>query len=273
MKTLTLFLFLLLPSFFAQAQSFYSLTGVDSYDPMVINNIKEMKKHNDDIKALMQGVSDELGIDTKGHSSRVLVFVIKRFSVGECIGVKVVLELGEYVKRKGVNTDVFAITYKREQTITPMEGKLEDQLADSVEELLEAFRLQHIEDNKERLASTRSFSHESFAKVMKYETDYQVALEKAKKADKPLMVFMSTSYCPWCRKLESQVLAKEEINQKIHEKYVPVMLNLEKKHFPKYLMQSKITPALYIVDPIRETIEEQVVGYNHRAAFLRLLKE
>jgi len=272
MKILTLFLFLLLTSFAAEAQSFYSLTGVDSYDPMVINTVKEMKKHNDEIKQLMQGVSNELGIDTKGHDSRVLVFVIKRFSVAESIGVKVALELGEYVKRKGVNTDVFAITYKSSQIITPMEDKLEDQLADSVEELLKAFRLQHIEDNKERLASSRSFSHESFAKVMKYETDYQVALEKAKKANKPLMVFMSTFYCPWCRKLESQILAKDTIDQTIHEKYVPVMLNFDEKQFPENLAQTRITPTLYIVNSENEKIEEKVIGYNNRSAFLHLLK-
>ena len=269
-KTLLL---VLLSTLFLNAQSFYSLTGVDSYDPLVINSVKEAVKHNGDIKTLMLGVSNELGIDTLGHPSRVLVFVIKKFSVGESIGIKVDLELGEYVKRKGIKTDVFAITYKSSQTITAIEGQLEDQLSDSIEELLEAFRLQHIEDNKERLASSRSFSHESFAKVMQYETDYKRALKKAKQANKPLMVFMSTSYCPWCRKLERQILAKESIDKKIHEKYVPVMLNFDEKKFPENLTQIKITPTLYIVNSKSEKIEESIVGYNNRSAFLHLLKQ
>ncbi len=272
MKMIKTLLLTLLSTLFLNAQSFYSLTGVDSYDPLVINSVKEMIKHNDDIKTLMLGVSNELGIDTKGQPSSVLVFVIKRFSVGESIGLKVALELGEYVKRKGNNTDIFAITYKNSQIITPMEGQLEDQLSDSVEELLEAFRLQHIEDNKALLASTRSFSHEEFAKVMKYETDYKHALEKAKKVKKPLMVFMSTSYCPWCRKLESQILAKEEIDKKIHEKYVPLMLNFDEKKFPEQFSEIKITPTLYIVNSQSEKIEESIVGYNNRSAFLHLLK-
>ena len=272
MKTLRFCLFILSATLWLQAQSFYSLTGVDSYDPLVINTVKEAVKHNDDIKTLMLGVSNELGIDTKGQPSRVLVFVIKRFSVGESIGLKVALELGEYVKRKDIKADVFAITYKNSQIITPIEGKLEDQLSDSIEELLEAFRLQHIEDNKVLLASTRSFSHENFAKVMKYETDYNRALEKAKKINKPLMVFMSTSYCPWCRKLESQILAKENIDKKIHEKYVPVMLNFDEKKFPENLTRIKITPTLYIIDSKSEKIEEKIVGYNNRSAFLHLLK-
>ncbi len=273
MKTIKLFLFIILIFFTAQAQSFYSLTGVDSYDPLVINSVKDAVKYNKDIKTLMTAMSNELGVDTKGYPSRVLVLVIKRFSVGESIGIKVALELGEYVYRQGSKTEVFAITYKNSQIITPRENSLEDQLADTIEELLEAFRLQHIEDNKELAAPNKSFSHDDFAKVMKYETDYKVALKKAKKEKKPLMVFMSTSYCPWCRKLESQVLAKEHIDEKIHEKYVPVILNYDEKNFPENLTHIKITPTLYIIDSQSEKIEEKIVGYNNRSAFLHLLKQ
>jgi len=270
LKTLLLFLF---STFVLQAQSFFSLTGVDSYDQIVINTVPKTKQFNKDIKTLMTAMSNELGVDTKSHSSRVLVFVIKRFSVGDSIGIKVALELGEYVKRKGYKTDIFAVTYMSSQIITPHDGALEDQLADSIEELLESFRLQHIEDNKELLDATRSFNHEEFAKAMKYETDYTIALEKAKKAKKPIMVFMSTSYCPWCRKLESQVLARKSIDKKIHEKYIPVMLNYDKKKFPENLLAIKITPTLYIVNSESGKIEEKIVGYNNRSAFLHLLKQ
>jgi thiol-disulfide isomerase/thioredoxin len=273
MKIIKILLLSILPTLFLNAQSFYSLTGVDSYDQIVVNSVPNTSQYNRDIKVLMTSMSNELGIDTKEHDSRVLVFVIKRFSVGDSIGIKVALELGEYVKRKGYKTDIFAVTYMSSQIITPRDGALEDQLADSIEELLESFRLQHIEDNKELLAPNKSFSHEDFAKVMKYETDYEVALEKAKKEKKPLMVFMSTSYCPWCRKLESQVLAKESIDEKIHAEYIPVMLNYDEKRFPENLAEIKITPTLYIVDFKSGKIEEKIVGYNNRSAFLHLLKK
>ena len=273
MKYIKILLLFLSSSFLLQAQSFYSLTGVDSYDQIIVNSVPNTSQYNKDIKTLMTSMSNELGIDTKGYSSRVLVFVIKRFSVGDSIGIKVALELGEYVKRKGYKTDVFAVTYMSSQIITPRDGALEDQLADSIEELLESFRLQHIEDNKELLAPNKSFNHEEFAKVMQYETDYAIALAKAKKEKKSLMVFMSTSYCPWCRKLESQVLAKESIDEKIHAKYIPVMLNYDEKKFPENLVEIKITPTLYIVDFKSGKIEEKIVGYNNRSAFLHLLKQ
>jgi len=273
MTPLKILLLFLSSTILLQAQSFFSLSSVDSYDQIVVNSVPNTSQYNKDIKTLMTAMSNELGIDTKGHDSRVLVFVIKRFSVGDSIGIKVSLELGEYVKRKGYKTDVFAVTYMSSQVITPRDGDLEDQLADSIEELLESFKLQHIEDNKELLVPNKSFSHEGFAKMMKYETDYDVALKKAKKEKKPLMVFMSTSYCPWCRKLESQVLAKEYLDAKIHMKYIPVMLNYDKKKFPKNLLAIKITPTIYIVDYKSEKIEEKIVGYNNRSAFLLLLKK
>lgn len=273
MKSLKLFLLLLSTTLWLQAQSFYVLTGVDSYDPMVINNAEKTKKYNKEIKALMLGTSKELGIDTQGHSSRVLAMVIKRIAVGNEAAFQVTLELGEYVKRKGREDEVFALTYLDSYRIAPSNEDLEDELADTIEKLLETFKLQHQEDNKVISNSQTTVSHEDFSKAMKYESDYQTALSKAKKSKKPLMIFMTTSYCPWCRKLESQILAKEDINDRIHQKYVPLMLNYDLKKFPKQFLEENITPTLYIVDPETEKIKEKFVGYNNRGAFLHSVKQ
>ena len=94
MKIIKILLLSILPTLFLNAQSFYSLTGVDSYDQIIVNSVPNTSQYNRDIKVLMTSMSNELGIDTKGHDSRVLVFVIKRFSVGDNIGIKVALESG-----------------------------------------------------------------------------------------------------------------------------------------------------------------------------------
>jgi len=57
------------------AQSFYTLTGVNSYNPIVANSSKKTEQYNQDIKSYMNEMSMELGINTKGHSSRVLASV------------------------------------------------------------------------------------------------------------------------------------------------------------------------------------------------------
>ena len=271
MKLKTLLL-ILLTTFTLQAQSFYVLTDVKNYDPLVVADSPELKQYNDEIKKLMEAMSLELNVDTKGHPTRVLAFIMNKFSLGDTIGVKVVLELGEYVRRKGNEDEVFAISYVEVKMFPYSKEDLEDDLADTVEEMLETFTLQYKDDNKKLSEKKIMVTHESFAKDMGYENDYGVALEKAKKEGKNLMVFMTTSYCPWCRKLENRILSQEHIDKKIKKKHVPVMLNFDKKKFPEILGKIRITPTLYIVNPKTEKIEETFVGFSSRNEFLHYLK-
>ena len=91
---------------------------------------------------------------------------------------------------------------------------MDDTLADAVEEMLEKFKLQYKENNKKHSKSKKTVTHETFAEDMGYETNYKSALEKAKKAGKPLMLFMTTSYCPWCRKIRKPYTLSSRYRQK-----------------------------------------------------------
>jgi len=258
------------------AQSFYVLTGVDNYDPIVVNMSAETEKYKADIKSLMLSMSKEIGVSTTGHPSRVLVFVIKNVSLGAVKGLQVDLELGEYVLRKGEKQWVFAITYHESRHLDPdftKEAEIDNQLANAVEEMLETFKLQHKEDNKKLSASKTAVTHETFAADMGYETDYQTALAKAKKEDKEIMLFMTTSYCPWCRKLENRILSQNDIDVKIKEQFIPLVLNLDKDTYPKQFAKTRFTPILYIVDSEDEMIVDKFVGYNTRGEFLQVLKD
>ena len=256
------------------AQSFYVLTGVDSYDPIVVNMSAKTQRYNSDIKSLMRETSKEMGVDISGHPSRVLAFVIKDISLGHTVGLKVDLELGEYVRREGATQPVFGVTYMESRLISPDfkdEDEVEDQLADTVEEMLEKFKRQWISDNKKLSKKKRSVTHETFAKVMGYEIEYDTAKKRALKAGKPLMVFMTTSYCPWCRKLENRILSQLDIDAKIKQRYVPVMLNLDKDRYPSQLGKTRFTPIIYIVDPGTDKILHQFTGYSSMDAFVYLL--
>jgi len=185
------------------------------------------------------------------------------------------LELGEYVLRKDGKQPVFASTYKDTKLLSPdfkdVED-VEDQLSDATEEMLETFKLQHQEDNQKLSKEQKTLSHEDFAVKMGYFTDYQTARTKAKKEGKALMLFMTTSYCPWCRKLENRVLSQVDIDTKIKEKYIPVMLNLDTDSFPKLFAKTRFTPILYIVNKDTEVIEKEFVGYGSKDEFLQILK-
>jgi len=258
------------------AQSFYVLTGVDSYDAIVANMSAKTTKYSADIKSLMQSMSKEIGVSIEGHPSRVLVFVIRDVSMGDTVGLEVKLELGEYVLREGSTQRVFGSTYDDVKLIAPDfkdEEDVDDQLADTVEEMLEKFKLQYQEDNKKLSSAKTSVTHETFAKDMGYETNYKAALAKAKKEGKKVMIFMTTSYCPWCRKLENRILSQNDIDVKIKSKYIPLMLNLDKDTYPKQFAKTRFTPILYIVDSKDEKIMHKFVGYSNRGEFLQIVKE
>jgi thiol-disulfide isomerase/thioredoxin len=269
---LKMLLLTFLTTIVVEAQSFYVLSDVKNYDTLVVSESAELKPYNDEIKKLMEAMSLELNIDTQGHPSRVLAFIINKFSLGDTLGVKVVLELGEYVRRKGAKEEVFAISYVDVKMFPYTKEDLEDDLADTVEEMIETFSIQYKEDNKKLSNTKKSVTHETFAKDMAYENEYKIALVKAKKEGKNLMVFMTTSYCPWCRKLENQILSQEHIDSKIKKNHIPVMLNYDKKKFPKKLGKIGVTPTLYIVNAKTEKIEETFIGFSSRSEFLHYLK-
>jgi len=258
------------------AQSFYVLSGVDSYDAIVANMSAKTTKYSADIKSLMQSMSKEIGVSIVGHPSRVLVFVIRDVSMGDTVGLEVKLELGEYVLREGSTQRVFGVTYDDAKLIAPDfkdEEDVDEQLADTIEEMLEKFKLQYKEDNKKLSKGKTSVTHETFASDMGYETNYKMALSKAKKEGKSLMIFMTTSYCPWCRKLETRILSQNDIDAKIKNKYIPLMLNLDKDTYPEQFSKTRFTPILYIVDSKEEKIEYKFVGYSNRGEFLQTIKE
>jgi len=257
------------------SQSFYLLTGVTNYDTVVANMSKKTAQYTHQIKALMQHTSKEIGVDTTGHPSRVLVFVITDISLGDTVGFKVDLQLGEYIKREGYAQKVFGITYQDTKHIAPDFSDMDDveeQLSDSIEEMLERFKLQYEEDNPKQTQQTKPISHENFAEDMHYETNYQTALAKAQKENKSLLLFMTTSYCPWCRKLENRLLSQPKINAKIHQRYIPVTLNLDKDNYPKPFGKTRFTPIIYIVNAKSQTIEHQFIGYSAKDEFIHLLK-
>lgn len=276
MKSIKIFTLFILCTLIIQAQSFYVLSGVDSYDPIVLNTSRKTAKYTADIDSLLKSMSKEIGVNTVGHPSRGLFFIITDISMGDTIGLKVELVLGEYVLREGSTQPVFGVTYMETRLIAPDfkdEEDVDDQLADAVEEMLETFKLQHQEDNKKLSKDKKSVTHETFATEMGYETNYEIALSKAKKEGKEIMLFMTTSYCPWCRKLENRILSQNDIDAKIKKKYIPLTLNLDTDMFPKQFAKTRFTPILYIFDPRDESIEHQFAGYNNRDGFLRLLKE
>lgn len=116
-----------------------------------------------------------------------------------------------------------------------------------------------------------SKSYKEFAKETGYETNYKTAIEKAKEEKKDLMFVLITNYCPWCKKFEQRTLSRSDINEKVHKKFVPLILNREEKNFPKQFDSPRI-PVVYFVSYKDEKIEKTTVGFKDQKEFSEYLK-
>ncbi len=114
--------------------------------------------------------------------------------------------------------------------------------------------------------------YKKFAEDMDYSLDYDKALELAKKEKKELMLVMVANFCPWCIKLEKKVLKKEDINTKVHKKYIPVILNREEGKYPD-IFKTEMIPTVYFVDHNSAKIRTKVVGYNNKQDLVNIINE
>jgi len=124
------------------------------------------------------------------------------------------------------------------------------------------------------ILSTLMFAQtlEEFAAKYHYETDYNVALQKAKKAHKFVFFVMVTNYCPWCRKYEKRTLSDEKVNEEIQKRFIPLILNREKGAFPEQF-KTPIVPVTYIVNHRDGSIVKKEMGYKGKKDLLEILNK
>ena len=111
---------------------------------------------------------------------------------------------------------------------------------------------------------------DDFATLMKYETNYETAIAKAKAQNKAVMLVMVTHYCPWCRKFEKKALKKKAVSTLVNTYFVPLILNREKRAFPEKFDTPRI-PTTYFINPTNEKIIRSNMGYKNKKEFLSIL--
>lgn len=248
----------------------FSLTGINKVYPVVeIGGDKIPASTKKYILDEINSTLTQLKIDFKGYSQRSIAFLLSQQYVDDKISIHLSLLIAEEVYRLKSKTKTFALTYKSDKSFFYTQEDVQENIEDNVDELLAKFAEQYQEDNK--ALDKIDIKEEDIAKALGYESNYKVAMQKAKKEKKNVLFILVANYCPWCRKFEQRVLLKKEVNKAIHQKYIPLLLNREKGEFPKRFYKS-MTPIVHFIDYKTQKSYYKVVGYNNREDFLRVLK-
>ena len=112
------------------------------------------------------------------------------------------------------------------------------------------------------------------AKELGYHSDYNKALSIAKQENRPLMMVVVTSYCPWCRKFERKTLASKTVSPVIKSIYIPVIVDRSKdaEKFPEDFQTPRI-PTVFFIDPSDGKEYRKSTGYLSKKEFLEALKD
>lgn len=125
------------------------------------------------------------------------------------------------------------------------------------------------------LCSCSMFAAEidKYAQEMNFFRDYDLALQKAKETDKPLMLIIVADYCPWCRKLERKTLASSEIKVRLHE-VIPLIMDqkYDAGRFPKMFLTPRNPTVFFINAKTGEHFYESI-GYVKKSEFADTLDE
>ena len=259
---------------FGYSSTMYMLTKmpkvylvVENYSDKVIDDTKS--EIYDELKI----ITDELKIDTSGYSHRSLAVLLYDTLIENDLTLNIELALGEMVQRVDDKEEIFSLTYQTKKQIyykNKTDEEINELVLENVMMLINSFADQYKEDNKQ-LTSKNDHNYKNFAKDLRYETDYKIALQRAKLEKKDIMFVMVANFCPWCVKFEKYILARNNYDKKIKQKYIPLIMNREEGGFPDQF-KTPLVPAIYFVDYKDELIKEKVIGYNNRFDFFRIIE-
>lgn len=266
-----LLLALLFSTSILSAETMFTLSGIKKVYPLVeITGSKIAQTYKKEIYNELNATLKQLNIDTQGYQQRAVAVLINEMYIDKKTLINMQLVIGEQVKRLDSNETVFAMTYQdKEHFVLENSDDLDESIEDTLDTLLDKFSTQYKADNQSMIKI--KIDENNFASELGYETNYETALQKAKEMKKNVLFVLVANYCPWCRKFEQRVLLKKEVNDAIHKKYVPLILNREKGEFPEEFRKA-MTPIVHFIKYDTGKSYHSVVGYNNKEEFLYLLE-
>ena len=103
------------------------------------------------------------------------------------------------------------------------------------------------------------------------QSSYKTALKEAKKADRPLLIYLSMPHCKTCEYMNREVLNQTKIVSYLNKYYIVVHLDSDDHTLPRKL-RANVSPVFHFIDPRTDEMIESIMGGRNASKFLKLLK-
>ena len=102
-------------------------------------------------------------------------------------------------------------------------------------------------------------------------SDYDEALESAKKEKKDIYLLIGSANCPFCEKFENTVLMDKDMYKKLTKNFVPLYLSRDIDDIPEKFKTTPI-PRHYFLDENGKIIED-MMGYRGIPCFNNIIDD
>ncbi len=98
------------------------------------------------------------------------------------------------------------------------------------------------------------------AEDIAWSTDLRTAWQSSQTTNRPLMVFVTSSHCSYCRRMQAETLANAAVQRSVQDSYIPVMLDAERSADLASQLKVSGVPTTILVFPDGR-IADRVSGY------------
>jgi thioredoxin-related protein len=97
------------------------------------------------------------------------------------------------------------------------------------------------------------------AQDIRWSTDVRTAWQTAQKANRPLLLFVTSDHCPYCRKMKSETLSDPTVTRHLRDSYVPVVVSADSSRTATQLRINSVPTTVVILPNGR--IADRIEGY------------
>lgn len=106
-----------------------------------------------------------------------------------------------------------------------------------------------------------------YANGIKHANSFDDAIQKGQKENKQVMLFVYSTYCPWCKKMERTTLSDDEVIKFVNDKFIFVALNQDQDYIPEKFRPYGV-PTTYVIDSKNVEKLYTMKGFKQKSSFL-----